>query len=358
MSRLKDLRVILTACGAPGAPGILRSLHVNGERHVSVLGTDMNPDSVGLKLVDEGSVVPPGTDDGYVGAVLALCESWKPIDAVIPLSTYELVPLSSNVRAFESVGVRMAVSGPESLMTVNDKLRLFSRLRGTRVGVPMFEPVSSAQEFEEAAARLGYPDRRICFKPALGKGSRGFRLIDPNAKKLGLLFDNKPDATVSDYKTMVETLGEESSFPQSLVMEYLSGEEYSVDLLADRGRTLICIPRKRLEMRQGISVRSVTEKNDELIEMASEIVSMFGLHGNIGIQFRMDDSGAPKLLEVNPRLHGTVVLCTAAGVNMPYLGLKLALGEHLDIPEPKWGVTVSRHWREVFYDESGLPYSL
>lgn len=355
---MKDLRVILTACGAPGAPGILRSLHVNGERRVSVLGTDMNPESVGLKLVDEGGVVPPGDSPEFVGAILSRCASWKPVDAIIPLSTYELIPLSSNVNALESIGVRIAISEAESLRIVNDKLRLYSHLKGSRVGVPLFEAVSDVRGFEEASRRLGYPKNKVCFKPAVGKGSRGFRLIDPDARKLGLLFGSKPDATISDYKTMVETLGEEGSFPQSLVMEYLSGEEYSVDLLADRGKTLVCIPRRRLEMRQGISVRSVTEENHELIELSSEVVSRFRLHGNIGIQFRMDDSGAPKLLEVNPRLHGTVVLCTAAGVNMPYLGLKLALGEEFEVPEPKWGVTVSRHWREVFYDDSGLPYSL
>lgn len=358
VSGLKDLRVILTACGAPGAPGILKSLRVNDERHVTVLGTDMNAESVGLKLVDEGRVVPPGDDPGFIDAVLSLIESWKPVDALIPLSTYELVPFASSVGALESAGVGIAISEPESLATVNDKLALYSSLKGSRVGIPLFEAVSDVHEFEEAARRLGYPRNRICFKPARGKGSRGFRLIDPEAKKLGLLFGSKPDATLSDYQTMVDTLGEEDSFPQSLVMEYLSGEEYSVDLLADKGRTLVCIPRRRLEMRQGISVRSVTEKNEELIALSSEVVSRFKLHGNIGIQFRMDDAGVPKLLEVNPRLHGTVVLCTAAGVNMPYLGLKLALGEDFDVPEPRWGVTVSRHWREVFYDESGLPYSL
>lgn len=355
---MNDLRVILTACGAPGAPGILRSLRVNGERQISVLGTDMNREAAGLMLVDHGNVIPSGASPDFIDAVLAYCRTWEPVDAIIPLSTYELVPISRNRKALESHGVRMAISEPDSLLCVNDKSRLYHELRGSSVHLPQYVPVSNVGQFEDAVAELGYPLNRVCFKPVIGKGSRGFRIIDDGVKKSESLFSHKPDATVVDYRTMVETLGEGVRFPLSLVMEYMSGPEFSVDLLADRGETIVCIPRRRLEMRQGISVRSVTEKNDELIELSSTIVSKFKLHGNIGIQFREDEEGVPKLLEVNPRLHGTVVVCTAAGANLPYLGIKLAIGEDFRVPEPKWGVTVARYWMEVFYDESRLPYSL
>jgi carbamoyl-phosphate synthase large subunit len=57
------------------------------------------------------------------------------------------------------------------------------------------------------------------------------------------------------------------------------------------------------------------------------------------------------LVEVNPRVQGTIVAALGAGVNLPLLAIKQEMG--LDI-EPielnvKWGTRFSRYWTEVFY---------
>jgi carbamoyl-phosphate synthase large subunit len=51
------------------------------------------------------------------------------------------------------------------------------------------------------------------------------------------------------------------------------------------------------------------------------------------------------------------VLCTGAGVNMPYLGLKLALNEPFSIPLVRWGTSMTRYWEEMFYDADGSAYT-
>lgn len=53
-----------------------------------------------------------------------------------------------------------------------------------------------------------------------------------------------------------------------------------------------------------------------------------------------------------------ICLCTAAGVNLAYLGVKLALGEEVDIPEPIYGVRMIRHMGEIYIDENGHTYTL
>jgi carbamoyl-phosphate synthase large subunit len=354
---LRDLKVVLTACGAPGAPGIIKSLRKNGERAVSIVGTDMNPEAVGFALVDGHRVVPSGSDPRFIGAMVRLCEEEKP-DAIVPLATYELGPFSKNLHKFSSLKVSMAISPFESLEIANNKARLYEFFSRKKVPVPGFTVVRDATSLENAAKRLGYPNEPVCFKPAVSKGSRGFRVVIDDSDRTSKFFETKPDSTETDLDGLVSALSANREFPESLVMEYLPGKEYSVDLLADRGDTLICIPRFRKETRQGISFRAVTEKNEKVIEASRKIVKGLSLHGNIGIQMRESADGVPKLLEINPRLQGSVVLCTAAGVNLPYLGLKLAMGEKLALPEVRWGVGMSRHWEEVFYDESGRPYSL
>ena len=141
-------------------------------------------------------------------------------------------------------------------------------------------------------------------------------------------------------------------------MEYLPGREYSVDLLVDNGRALVTVPRFREVIKGGISFIGITEENKDVIETSNAIVEAIGLDYNIGVQLRYSKDELPSVLEINPRVQGTIVLCTAAGVNLPYLGVKLALGE--DIPEikPRWGVKMIRYWEEIYVPASGEHFQL
>jgi carbamoyl-phosphate synthase large subunit len=132
-------------------------------------------------------------------------------------------------------------------------------------------------------------------------------------------------------------------------MEYLEGKEYTVDMLLERGRPVITIPRVRAATKQGISTVAVIEKNAEVIEKSELVAKRLGLDYNANMQFRYGKSG-PKLIEVQPRLAGTTVACVGAGANLPYLGLKVALGEKIQVPKVKWGTVMKRFWEEIYTD--------
>jgi carbamoyl-phosphate synthase large subunit len=61
----------------------------------------------------------------------------------------------------------------------------------------------------------------------------------------------------------------------------------------------------------------------------------------------------PKIIESNPRVQGTIVLCAAAGENMVYEALKTGIGEKPVIHEINWGVRMIRYWDEIFLDKNG-----
>jgi len=57
------------------------------------------------------------------------------------------------------------------------------------------------------------------------------------------------------------------------------------------------------------------------------------------------------VLEINPRVQGTISAALGAGVNLPLLAVKQELGLPIMPYElfVKWGVRFSRYWEEVFY---------
>ncbi|OPZ17341.1 MAG: carbamoyl phosphate synthase-like protein [Bacteroidetes bacterium ADurb.BinA245] len=78
------------------------------------------------------------------------------------------------------------------------------------------------------------------------------------------------------------------------------------------------------------------------------------MHGNIGIQVKKDTNGNYLILEINPRVQGTIAAALGAGVNLPLLAIKQELGMPISDIEMQvnWNTGFSRHWAEVFYKET------
>jgi len=348
-----EITVLMTGAGAPGASGIVRSLRATDERPVEIVGVDMDPDAYGFELVDESATVPAGGDDEYIPEMTAIADRVD-ADVVLPLTTAELQPLARNRDAFDAT---VMVSEAETLAVANDKGQLYDFLDTDGfASAPEFRRVDSMESFVDACHELGYPDRPVCFKRPVASGMRGFRVLDPETDRLESLLSEKPTTAVTTLDEVRPVLAQADQFPELVVMEYLPGEEYSVDVLALGRETGPVVPRSRSKTRAGITFEGTVEPRRELITAADSIARELGLEYNINIQFKYDADGTPKVIEINPRVAGTIVMCVGAGVNLPYLAVKYALDEPLPDPDIEWGTQMVRFWQELFRPPNGDPH--
>jgi carbamoyl-phosphate synthase large subunit len=337
----------MTGAGAPGAAGVHKCL-VQDTRF-KIIAADANPNAVGRWLADDFECIPFADEENFIPAILNLCRA-KNIHAVLPLVTKELIPLSLHRNEFDLAGAKLLTMPASVLEIANDKSKLYQFLQSHNIAVPDFRVVHTLQQFEEAVKELGYPGKRICFKPAVSNGSRGFRIISGEIDEHALLFNEKPNSTYISFNDAIRILSLKA-FPPLLVSRFLPGKEYSIDCLADNGEPIVVVPRYRYKMLNGISVEGEFVQDIPIIKYCNQIISQLKLHGNIGIQLRNDEKGIPMILEINPRVQGSISAALGAGINLPVLGIK----QSLDIPilpeelEVRWGTRFSRYWNEVFY---------
>ncbi len=345
----RQINVLMTGGGAPGAAGIIKCLLA--ESTVNLFVADANPSAYGKHLHDPNKfvVIPSASQEDFHEILLKLALDYN-IDVILPLVTRELFVFSKYKKYFENAGVRVLVSDQNALNTANDKGKLYNFLYQLNHPVPQFEVVASLEQFENAVKLLGFPTKPVCFKPSISNGSRGFRIISNTMDEYNLLFNEKPNNTFITYEKIVEILTNQT-FPELLVSEFLPGEEYSVDCIAHNGEPQIIVPRLRTRMLGGISVEGQFIYQEELISQCRSIIKLIGLHGNIGIQFKKGSDGKFYILEINPRVQGTIVSALGAGVNLPLLAIKQEMGEVVDFDAiiVKWGVQFSRYWNEVYY---------
>jgi len=351
---VNDIKILLTAIGAPGAANIIGALKSNGERQVKIIGTDIHATPSGRPFVDSFHVVPRGSSGYYPRTMTDICSVYSP-DVLLPLSTEELLSLARSKKSIEdSTGTKVCIGSERSIEIANDKKSLFEFLSKHDIPVPHFIPFDSPAGFNHAKVLLNRP---ICIKPAFAHGGRGMRMIDDKHDTTEMFLNSKPENASISFAEAFRLIRGVTNLPGMLAMEYLPGREYSVDILCQNGNARIVVVRLREEVRSGISFRSVVVNDRRIDQIAKDVCEALGFDGPIGIQLREDERGDPKVIEVNPRLHGSVILSVAAGANIPYLSVKQTFGEPFEVPSIKVGTRLARYWGATTYDSDGLPHT-
>jgi len=312
---LRPLTILVSACGAPGTAALLRGLRENGEREVRLVGTDISDRAIGRHLCDAFRLVPPGSEASFVDAILEIVDA-ESVDVVLPQSSFDLERLAE--RRDDFLETRVLVSAPETIRLSNDKGACYQLLHELGVPAPEFRRVQGARGVEQASRELGYPERAVCFKPVFSSGSRGYRVLDPSVDRAHQLLHERPGSVAMRLEEALELLPADGG-PELLVMDLATGGERTIDGFADGRRILLGHPKTRESMRAGLAMYFVTLEDPDLMELAERIVAGLRIEHFFNIQLVGE-----RVIEVNPRI-STVVY--HEDLNLPYLGVKHALGE-------------------------------
>ncbi len=336
----------MTGAGAPGAAGIIKCLQ---QKWINLTVADADNMAIGKFLNKDFVQIPKANEENFISALLSFCQK-KNIQIILPLVTKELLLLAANKSFFEKAGIKVLVSSREAMEIANDKSACYKYLAQKNIAIPEFGIVNNINEFIKTATNLGYPAMPFCFKPSQSNGSRGFRIVDDAIDEWDQLFNQKPYNTFITYSNALKILSSKT-FPQLLASEYLPGDEYSVDCLAQHGEAKLIVPRIRKKMINGISVQGEFLNDPLIINYCKKIIEAIELHGNIGIQVKKRNNGQPLLLEINPRVQGTIVAGLGAGINLPLLAIKQEMGLSIESTEmqPVWGTAFIRHWTEIYH---------
>lgn len=344
---MKDITVLVTACGAQFMPGLVSCLKDNGERCLRIVGTDMSDDKTILQMVDVYYKVPPVNDLTYVDVLLDICKKEK-VDILLPFMSAELLPLIDRISDFGIIGTKVSVSDRRSVEITTNKYLFYDFLKTNHLPVPRFARVTKATELLEACEACGYPNNAVCVKATELSGSRGIRIVRPGVSRFDILFNEKPNSFYTTMEDLLATLSEKNEMPEMMAMEFLPGMEGSVDLIADHGNILFMAYRESTVNLHSIPQAGELKENIEAYEIAERVVRALNLTGSADLDFKEDINGHPVLMEINPRIAATMRVFKEGGLNLPYLRIKQLLNEELPNLEIRYGIKFKRRYLEMF----------
>ncbi|MGB3328530.1 MAG: carbamoyl-phosphate synthase large subunit [Thermomicrobiales bacterium] len=216
-------------------------------------------------------------------------------------------------------GATILGSSLDSIDLAEDRERFEAFLRGLNIPQPIGAAVTSLNDAEAVANRIGYP---VLVRPSYVLGGRAMEVVygpDQLARYIRNQANMTPDHPV-------------------LVDKYLLGKEVEVDAICDGERVLIPGIMEHIE-RAGVhsgdsfavypGVNLFPEEVNTIVDYTTKIALGLDARGLINIQYVIH-GGRIFVLEVNPRSSRTVpFLSKATGVPMVKLATGIMLGKSL-----------------------------
>jgi carbamoyl-phosphate synthase large subunit len=311
----KKIKILVNGAGGPAGINICRLLR-SKDGSFEIFACDMNAYSAGRKFADHFHLVP-SADEKIALKWFAKHIKDNKITHFIPTvaeTMREMDALQALVKDTDII-----VSTSETVELCHFKDRLYSWMDKN-----FPEYMGKWQKLDK---KLTFKESEYIIKPIVGRGSKGVRKV--SKKELEFLLGNNK-STLKDY----------------VAMEVLPGREWTVDAYVNKdGSFAYVIPRLRLALAGGISSTGKTDKNEQVIKQTKEVLTKLGCRGPVFIQWKEDKKGKPKMVEINPRASGGLMITALSGGNAADALLSEISGKPMK--EKNWKeVTVVRYLEE------------
>ncbi len=304
---MKKWRVLVFPCGSEIGLEVYRSLRYSA--HIELLGANSVDDHGRFIYEQYVGDVPFVDSEDFIGRLQKIVRDYR-VDAIYPTMDKTIWKIKSHEA---ELGCKVISSPAETTEICMSKTKTYKMFQD-RIKVP--DVYSSLDKVSS------YP---VFVKPDIGYGTRGVSKAN-DLSELRFLFRDRDH---SDY----------------VMIEYLPGEEYTVDCFTDRhGALRFCGPRQRIRVSNGISVNTKPVETGiiQFKKIAGIINSTIRLRGAWFFQVKKDANGDLTLLEVASRLGGSSALYRALGVNFALLSVYDAFEIDVDIMVNNYGVELDR----------------
>jgi predicted ATP-grasp superfamily ATP-dependent carboligase len=254
------------------------------------------------------------------------------IDLLVPATEASIEAVRADDRLRR---VPLLAGDPASLDLCLDKARTLAAADEAGVPTPGWVVPATRAEAHEALRELGAP---LVVKPRHSWARRGAGL------------------TCLRHLTVVDAAGLEAALDSfapdadpglPILQRFVEGRDLSVSVVARSGEPLVAVPVEKLSAwpvagGKGVWRRTLppdTPGVDETVRLLQAI----GYSGVAEVEFMVGSDGVPRLMEINPRLHGYTSLPIAAGVDLPAMAARLVRGEAV-APVDAYTVGLEQRW--------------
>jgi len=295
-------KILTEASGSLVSAYLINAIKESG--HIAV-ASDVNKENHAACLANEFIIMPYSHDPNLWKIIEEKLLEFN-IDIVIPSFDETLLEWSKRKAYFREKGIEVIISDKKSLNIFLDKYKAYQFCNTYNIPTPK---TSLTQNFP-------------LVKPRFGRGG------------IGLYIGN-----------------EKQNMDNMISQDFIKGMEYTVDCLFNKdGRPIYIIPRVRIDVKDGKSIKGVVVKHELIFKYIKQISKQVKLVGPINFQFIEKEDKSLYFIEVNPRIAGGMALGIAASENWINLIVQNFIENKNIVPkEINYGLKMVRYYAECFF---------
>ncbi len=305
------MRILITSVGTATSINLIRYFHKLNDY---IVGTDINlmGYTAGSMLADAFYRVPFAVqEEQFISEITEIINTER-IDLFIPINDIEVFVCAKNR---DRIKCACVIPDYDVICRLRDKYICSTDMEKYGLDVPRI-------------LEKDVHEKRI-LRDRIGVGSKGIKILS------------------ADEKTP------EFDFADKFLQKFVIGDEYTIDVMADfQGTPAYIVPRKRIEVKDGVATKVEITKIDALIERVRFLLTKIKIPGFSNFQFICDACGNFWFIEVNYRFSG----CGAAtlAVSDGYLNVYKEIVDGKPFTGElnsgvKWESIVTRYYEEVVY---------
>ena len=295
--------VLVFPCGSEIGLEINRSLA--NSIHFKVFGVSSVDDHGRFVYKNYIPDFPFVDSDDFIDKLNQVIERYK-IDFIFPAHDSVVLKLAQNI---DKIAANVITSSLGTCEICRSKTKTYKVLEGV---------IKTPKVYSVNDKNIDYP---IFIKPDVGQGSKGAKRINTAGELEAAYLENS----------------------QIVISEYLPGKEYTVDCFTNRqGELLFAQGRERARISNGISVNSMPVQDSRFQEIALKINSVLKFQGVWFFQLKQRSDNELVLMEVAPRIAGTMGLYRGLGINFAQLSLFDAMGVEVSIQPNNFSIEIDR----------------
>jgi len=312
--------ILILGVGGSPAVNFVRSLRDAPEKF-NIVGTDCDKFNLFRSEADSNHLIPRCDDEKYIEVLNAIIEKEK-IDFLHIQNDLEIAVISENR---EKINTKTLLPDKETVKICQNKYKSYKRWKLAGVPQPKTLFLDGVNDLKEAFVSLG---GKLWIREQSGAGGRG-------------------SISTENYEQAKSWIDFKQGWGKFIAAEYLSPDSVTWQSIWKDGKLIVAQTRKRLYWElgkvspSGVSgatggAITISDKNVDSISESSIFAIDKKPDGIFSVDLTYDKNGVPVPTEINiGRFFTTHYFFTRAGLNMPYIFVKLALGEDYPIIENK-----------------------
>lgn len=304
--------------------------------NINLTGVDMSKKTPSKYFVDKFYEVPPPNNKNYISKILGIIKKDK-INLIIPGSDLEAINLCKKRHLFESKKCFLASVDLKTLLNFTTKEKTYLSLKENNLPCAKFYVAKNYSDLFKFIKK--FSKQEFVIKPSISIGGRDISVFRNDISKTHF-FNEKKEIHYSNKKKNLTVIKKKYIGKYPLILsERLFPPTYDIDMLSFRGKPINVVARKRLNP-QVPNDGHIVLKQKKIQNVGKKIIKIYNLSWLYDCDCMTDKKGKIKIIEINPRMSGSLATSLFAGYPVIDNLLRLINEYKLDLRKPRKDILI------------------